>query len=274
MTEKQYKGIKIKVKNKKGQLLKEYCFPEILSIIENIEKFIKDTQCFTPIKDDAKTTVGVIKGVRFNLSFSLIIKRLNYKSMPQYFIKNLIRNRAKHFYKVNLQFLKMGLGVPELIGFFETDKLKKGYCISKYIDNAENLSNIYKKGLFHEPGKIARQLAQTIAQWHLAGAVHGDLKWSNILFQKNNEEYKFFLVDLDQSQLKPKPSIKLIEKDLTRFYRYSLELGAEKWVDSEFFPHYIGVIPDKLKTKIDLDCIRKKAWNDWVRNGKRKFALD
>lgn len=56
---------------------------------------------------------------------------------------------------------------------------------------------LLKEGCFNN--RVARQLANTVATWHIAGAVHGDLKWSNILMQEDSGETRFFIVDLDQT---------------------------------------------------------------------------
>ena len=110
------------------------------------------------------------------------------------------------------------------------------------------------------------------AEWHLSGAVHGDLKWSNILVQKSGKELNFFLVDLDQTKLYQLPNVKGIRKDLARFYRYGLELNAEAWVLKEFLPAYSWSIPARLKDEIDFAFIEAKAKADWEKKGRRSLV--
>ncbi len=139
------------------------------------------------------------------------------------------------------------------------------------IDDAESLLGCYRKGIVTGNKGLVRKLAETIAHWHCSGAVHGDLKWPNILMQHKNGTYRCFFIDLDQAVMFRKPSVKGIIKDLTRFYRFGLEMGAEKWVDSEFFPEYIAYMPDTIKEKIDFTMIKHTARKDWIKKGQRRY---
>jgi tRNA A-37 threonylcarbamoyl transferase component Bud32 len=115
------------------------------------------------------------------------------------------------------------------------------------------------------------ELAGTLVRWHLAGAVHGDLKWPNILLQKGSGGHKFLFIDLDQTKIYPSPSLKGITRDLKRFYRFGLELGAEGWVEKDFFPEYLNIIPETLKHEIDLSSIKKASFEEWARKGKKRY---
>ncbi len=48
-------------------------------------------------------------------------------------------------------------------------------------------------------------------------------------------------------------------------------MGAETWVESEFFPAYIAFIPDEIKTKIDLTSIKNAALKEWINKGSKKW---
>jgi len=105
----------------------------------------------------------------------------------------------------------------------------------------------------------------------MAGAVHGDLKWSNIMVQSNAGPINIFFIDLDQAKLYSTPRIRGIEKDLSRFYCYGLELGAEEWVMSEFFPAYMEMLPDVIKNRVDLVRVKGKALKKWDKKKRRKI---
>jgi RIO-like serine/threonine protein kinase len=162
--------------------------------------------------------------------------------------------------------------VPEPLTYIESSlKRKNAFFISYVIDNAESLSGLYRKGVVPNNKELVRQLAETIARWHLSGAVHGDLKWPNILVQKKPGTYGCFLIDLDQARMFSSPYIKGIEKDLERFYRFGLQLGAEQWIEAEFFPEYISFITDKIKLRIDLDSVKNNATKEWIRKGRKRL---
>ncbi|UCF87358.1 MAG: hypothetical protein JSV71_01220 [Nitrospiraceae bacterium] len=232
----------------------------------DLDTIINKNTSFDLIKHDTATTVGILKGNKFGLPHNLLVKRFNSRGFFDFIVRKIFGSRARRLWHITLKFYNRGLPVPKPVTFIDPSfRLKNSFYLSIFINNADNLANIYKKGAFHKPEHIAHQLAQTIAQWHLAGGGHGDLKWSNILFQKSDKGYKFFLIDLGQSQLNTRPSVRLIKKDLTRFYRYGLELKAEEWVYSFFFPEYFAMIPDTIKSKIEVDDIKKKAYKDWQR---------
>jgi tRNA A-37 threonylcarbamoyl transferase component Bud32 len=244
----------------------------ITSLPLDLDTIINKNTSFDLIKHDTATTVGILKGNEFGLPHNLLVKRFNNRGFLDFIIRKIFGSRARRLWHINLKFYNQGLPVPKPVTFIEPSfRQKNSFYLSLAIDNAENLANIYKKGAFHKPEEIARQLAQTIAQWHLAGGGHGDLKWSNILFQRSDKGYKFFLIDLDQSQLNAKSSVRVIKKDLTRFYRYGLELAAEEWVYSAFFPQYLTMIPDSMKSEIEVDDIKRRAYKDWLRKGQKRI---
>jgi hypothetical protein len=89
--------------------------------------------------------------------------------------------------------------------------------------------------------------------------------------QENENTYKIYLVDLDQSRLYPEPCLSGIIKDLKRFYRFGLELGAETWVDAEFIDKYMEFIPDRIRNMIDPALIRNAAFKEWCRKGGKRL---
>ncbi len=118
--------------------------------------------------------------------------------------------------------------------------------------------------------KLNKQIAASIANFHNSGAVHGDLKWPNILVKINNT-CKIFFIDLDQSSFSPEFNIKGIHKDLIRFYRFGLQLGAEKWVKENFLPEYLSIIDNMIKKEINIDSIINKAETEWIKKGRQRF---
>lgn len=268
-SQKIFEEIAIEINGKKGRFLKKYYTQPLISIVENFDKLYFDPRFIALIKKDKKTALSVLKSSGLDLPFDIAIKCFNYRSIVHYLIRKLAGSRARHFYRINLKLLERGLSIPELIGFFESDKVRKSYCMYRFIGQAENLGMLCKKGLFNEPEKIARELSRTIADWHLSGAVHGDLKWSNILLQNHDGTFRFYLIDLDQTRLYQKPSLAGLTRDLTRFYSYGLEVNAEQWVNTEFLRHYEVLLPEEIRTEVNFGAIKERAHADWKRKGRR-----
>ena len=243
-----------------------------LALPENLDVIIDKGISFTLRKHDFSTTVGVIKGADFGLPRDLLLKRFNYRGFFDFLTHAIFNGRAKRLWNKNILLYRKGLPVPEPLTYIESSlKHKNAFFISSVIDNAESLSGLYRKGVVPNNKELVRQLAETIARWHLSGAVHGDLKWPNILVQKKAGTYGCFLIDLDQARMYSSPYIKGIRKDLERFYRFGLQLGAEQWVEAEFFPGYISFITDKIKPRINLDSVKNNATNEWIRKGRKRL---
>jgi tRNA A-37 threonylcarbamoyl transferase component Bud32 len=229
-------------------------------------------ESFSLKKHDHATTVGIIRGKDLGLDHDLLVKRFNYRGFFDFLLHKLFHNRARRLRDINLRLFQKGLPVPEPLSYSKLSFTQKhSFYLSLVIENAEKLSDVYRKGLFLENKNLVQKLARTIAEWHLKGAVHGDLKWPNILVQECGREYKFFLIDLDQSRIYSAPSPTGIIKDLKRFYRFGLEMGAEQWVDTEFFPAYLTYLPDEIKANIDFAVIKNRAIREWIKKGRKRL---
>lgn len=242
-----------------------------LTLPDNLDSIIETKKSFLLKKHDISTTVGILMGKDFGFPCDLLVKRFNYRGFFDFLAHKISKDRAKRLWEKNLELYNEGLPVPKPIAFIESSlKHRNSFFISSVISDAERLSHLYRNGKIKNKGFTMR-LAETIAGWHLKGAVHGDLKWPNILVQENENTCKIYLVDLDQSRLYPEPSISGIIKDLKRFYRFGLELGAETWVDAEFFDKYMEFIPDRIRNMIDPALIRNAAFKEWCRKGKKRL---
>ena len=239
---------------------------------EDIDLIIDKGTGFILKKHDASTTVGIMMGSYFGFPCDILVKRFNYRGFFDFMIHRLFNGRAKRLWSTNLLLYRKGLPVSEPYTYTEASlKQKNAFFLSSVIDDAESLSGCYRKGIVQSNKGLVRKLAETIAHWHCSGAVHGDLKWPNILIQDNSGTYRCFFIDLDQARIFQKSSIKGIIIDLMRFYRFGCEMGAEKWVESEFFPEYTACIPDKIKKKIDFTIIKNTALKDWIKKGQRRY---
>jgi tRNA A-37 threonylcarbamoyl transferase component Bud32 len=237
---------------------------------EDLDSVIDKGGAFTLVKHDRTTTVGILNGRVFGLGQDMLIKRFNSRGLLDFALRSLFFSRARRLWKINQQLSERGLPVPRPVCYFRPSfRRKNSFFISSLIEESRSLGDVYKRGLFREPEKLAVVLGKAISAWHMAGAVHGDLKWSNIMLQRNADQINIFFIDLDQAKLYSTPKIRGIEKDLSRFYRYGLELGAEDWVKSEFFPAYMEMLPDVIKNGVDLDRVKEKALKKWDKKRQR-----
>lgn len=240
-----------------------------------LEALIDSQETFVLRKDDISTTVGTIRGALFHRSGDVWLKRFNSKGAADFLAKRIFGSRARRLWTISKRLYEAGLPVPLPLAFCEPScSMRHSFYLSAAVESAEDLGSLFLQGRFDASRERAEQLGRVLAAWHSAGAVHGDLKWSNILLQKDGERRSFFFVDLDQAQLYSRPNLKGIVKDLVRFYRYGLELGAEAWVEAEFFPAYLAELPDAVRPKVDLPSIKSTAIKIWRRKGSRRLAAD
>ncbi len=241
---------------------------------DRVNSALSDAQAFTLHKGDTTSTVvGIMKGSVLGMPHDFWVKRFNAKGVGDFLVQKILGSKGKRTWDVSRKLYDKGLPVPEPLAWFDPSVgCWHSFFLCRVIGNSENLANIIKGGRVRDLGRLLESLARTIAQWHSAGAVHGDMKWPNILLRKEAGDYEFFMVDLDRSRLYQRASIRGIEKDLSRFYRDGLELDVIDWVLSSFLPVYLNALPDGTRTRLNMAAVRNRAHREWEKRGKRTFA--
>ena len=243
-----------------------------VSVHERLDDLMQDTGVFTLKKHDTSTTAGIMDGRVFGLSEPVWVKRFNYRGPLKFTVKKIFGSRARRLFTVSRLLSEKGLPVPQPLYYIEPSfKEKNAFYVCSVIGDAENLYELFTQGVLQGNRELLFALAHTMASWHLAGAVHGDMKWPNILVRKGKEGYTFFFVDLDQAKLYHSPFVKGIEKDLKRFFRFGIEVSSEGLVENDFFPEYIKKLPGLLQQKIDLRRVREQAYRIWQQKGQKRI---
>lgn len=261
--------------NQKNQKLinKQSTKSETFSILPSeILRLMNNSELFITKKSDLMITAGILKGKALGFQQNIFIKHFAPRSLFNFLLRKITGSRAIRIFRLSEKLLIKGLPIPAPIAFIEpTLRVRSAFYISLAIENCEDLATAFMKNKLHKLRTVTSPLAEMLAHWHIEGAVHGDLKWSNIMLQNNADRTSIYFIDLDQTKLYSTPNIRGIIKDLSRFYRYGLELGAEEWVSSEFFPAYIDMLPALIKNKVDLVNVKEKASKNWDKKKRRKI---
>jgi len=230
---------------------------------EKIDRLISSRESFELKKDDVSTTVGMLEGREAGLPERVLVKRFNYKGFLHFLWRLITGSRAENQYRTSMELKTKGLPVPEPFAYINASLgQRRSYYLSSVIENAVSLALIDTE----TRKELTSMFAEEIAKWHSAGAVHGDMKWTNILLKDKG----LFFIDLDGTKMKKKPDMAGIERDLARFYRGGLSNNAEDWVEKEFFPVYMEKVSPEIREKLDIRRIMDRAVRDWKRKGSRR----
>jgi len=88
-----------------------------------------------------------------------------------------------------------------------------------------------------DSGGLIEVLARNVARMHDSRVSHGDLKWPNILVEKENNELWF--VDLDAAKLhRHRVSVTAVARDLARFVLYGFQTQTDNGILNRFVDEY------------------------------------
>ncbi|MDH4227976.1 MAG: lipopolysaccharide kinase InaA family protein [Deltaproteobacteria bacterium] len=207
------------------------------------------------IKSSASSAIGVRKLG----DVELLVKRFNYKGALHSLARRIAGSRAKSLFKRSEALFEKGLPVPEPLAYAEGSRVS--YFVSRYVSAVNDLGNLSKeRGLKTFPA-LAASLAKAVVAFHVAGAVHGDLKWTNILMLEGSGKkgFEFCFVDIDQTRLCRSFDRKGAAADLTAFVGYGMRMNEREWVEGEFLPAYERELSSKAGQGVDMGLVVKTA---------------
>lgn len=174
----------------------------------------------------------------------MYVKEFHFKGTI-HSLKPLIRqHRAQVMWKISWHLLNHSIPVPEPEGYLIKRRgpfCLKGYFFSRVLPKCSTLDELTQDldqfSKRFDSGGLIGVLAQNVAKMHNSGASHSDLKWSNILVHREQNELWF--VDLDGAKLHRRmPSSKAVTRDLGRFMLSGLEAGIDEATMDKFLDAY------------------------------------
>lgn len=188
---------------------------------------------------------------------TVYFKRYLYKKNPWEFF--LRRGKAANEF-INYQRLKkINIATLDTIALYEQRSfgcLKLACIITKELSNTIQLDDFYKDVLLNMPkqqgsrafNSLKEQLLQQLRTAHNSGFFHLDLKWRNILIQKEGNTYTPIWIDCPRGVQRHYFNYALKVADLSGFSRKALSFFSERQL-YRMLRQYLGNTSDKAEVK-------------------------
>lgn len=248
-----------------------------MKITDKISLSVRDTtrnidpeELLDSIKSAIRSPVEIIKSerrrstLRVNIApWGDVFLKVYKRNMKRTVLSPFRPSKRKKAWSMAENLLKNEIPVPDPIFFLEIKKsifTIQTYIAHRWIDGGKNLGtlaltrNIYHNNYFKS---ILYRCLDIIIKLHNANFVHGDLKWSNVLYIVG-ENPKVMLIDTDS--LKRSSSPVLQGKDVARFILSAMEYPINPEIREVLIDRYIKgrTLPNDLIEKIIRKRIAKK----------------
>jgi len=223
-----------------GYLRREFINEALTECIENIEKYLKESQIF---KDSRTTRAGI---ATLNNGKKVFIKSFNNKGLL-YTLKYIFRKaRAFRVWNAARAMELSGAPTPRPIAALAEYKFGipgNSYLIREVVPNVVDTLDFFKKMENDDNLKkvYINSAALLLKQIHDSGIYHGDAKCSNIYISQNDSEFSYGLWDL--------LSCKIFKNSVPRNYRIK-EISHIAWSFAE--------ISNRIKETVDENDIRQQ----------------
>ncbi len=133
--------------------------------------------------------------------------------------------------------------------------------LTKGIEASETLYYLYSGGLKDDlASHLMWAAGEEIAQMHLAGYAHGDLRWNNLLWGRD----RLYISHLEAAQ-RAQPQSAPQWRDIARFTVDAEELGLDEWYFEQFLEAYTRraeIDKDSVVEHVEgpLKRLRNKHW--------------
>jgi len=135
-----------------------------------------------------------------------VVKSFKIPHLINSFTYSYIRlSKAKRSYEYGLFLRKKGINTPEPVAYIENRKfglLNNSYYISRHLNYSGMMRELYT-GKLEGREDLLRRFAQFTAFMHEQEILHLDYSPSNILYEKTENDYVFYLVDINRMSFGP-----------------------------------------------------------------------
>ena len=127
------------------------------------------------------------------------------------FVKHFFRSsRARRAFNASLMLQQNGFGTPVLVGLFERrlGPFRTDNCLlTEEVENAGSMTQFLLEkfvgcggDVIAERRGLIRAFAEMVGRMHAKGIFHGDLRLGNVLAVKEEQNWRFFLIDNERTR--------------------------------------------------------------------------
>lgn len=230
------------------------------TIEDNFNKFILNIEDYFINKDNITLfdKRNVIKTVKFN-NKKYAVKSFKIPHNLNKIVYRFFRDsKAKRSYDNSIKLLKLDINTPKPIGYIEFNSLflfKNSFYISEFLNYNFEIRAVLNDLEFKDRDIILKQFIEFTYKLHQKGIYHIDYSPGNILVQKNNLDYTFYLIDVNR--------MKFLDFDIDLRTK-SISKLTTNIDDNNFIIDYYSKI-----SKIDKNIISKKF--DFYLNKEKQY---
>ena len=194
------------------------------------------------------------------------------------FVKHFFRpSRAKREFDASLMLQQNGFDAPVVIGLFERRVgpfRTENFLLTEEVEDAGSMAQLLTDicedcsgDTTVEKRALIRAFARTVGQMHARGIFHGDLRLGNVLVVKEEQKWRFFLIDNERTRKFVRLPARLRLKNLVQINMFLS--GISNTDRMRFFRAYLSVNPSiqvrygRWAEKIIAKTDKRLNRNDW-----------
>ena len=206
-----------------------------------------------------KESRNTIKKINID-NLSINIKRFKSPNILNKIIYTFFRSsKANRSYNYAKKLIDNGIMSPEPIGFYDIFKfglIHQSYYVSENIDYDYDMEFVFTNIELDSRDYIIKKFTYFTHNLHENGIMFLDHSRSNTLVKKHNDDYKFYLIDLNRMKFKPLS----IEERLKNFRRLKL--------NDEILEKVSGFYSEIVKVEKQIIFNKIKKYSDDFENGR------
>ena len=156
-------------------------------------------------------------------------------------------SKAKRSYDNSVKLEELNINTPKPIGYIEFSSFvffKDSYYISEFFDYDFEIRAVFKDENFKDRTNILKKFIEFTYDVHNKGVYHIDYSPGNILVKKIDDEYQFFIIDVNR--------MKFLEFDVDLRMKSMSKLTFNESDNDLMIRHYSEI------SKIDFKLLKKK----------------